>query len=80
MGDTNPLSYRCYLFNENSALSKCVYSIDDPHTRSSQFYIKMEEEGKIAERQRESERERGRESECRWRKDTASVVKWTVRK
>ncbi len=59
-------------------LSKCVYSIDDLYTRFSWFYIKMEEgrEDKIVERQRE----RGRESECRLMKGTASVVKRTVRK
>jgi hypothetical protein len=42
---------------------KCVYSIDDLNTRSSQFNIKMEKgarghEDKIAERESEGKRER----------------------
>jgi len=73
------VSYWCYLWNENSALSKCVNSIDDLNTRSSQFYIKTEE-GARGQDSGKTERERGRENECRLRKDAASVIKRTVRK
>ncbi len=58
-------------------LSKCVYSIDNFHTRFSQFYIKTEEG---ARGQDSGKTERDRESEFRLMRDTASVVKWTVRK
>jgi len=62
-------------------LSKCVYSIYDPNTRSSQFYIKTEERARGQDSgETEREREQGRKSECRLRKDAASVVKWTIRK
>ncbi len=60
-------------------LSKCVYSIDDLSTRSNQFYIKTEERAR-GQDNRDTERERGRESECRLMEDAASDVKLTVRK
>jgi hypothetical protein len=58
---------------------KSVYSIDNLNTRSNQFYIKTEE-GARGQGSRETERERGRESEYRLRKDVASVIKQTVGK
>jgi hypothetical protein len=60
-------------------LSKCAYSIDDLTTRSNQFYIKTEERAR-GQDSRETEIERGRESECRLMEDAASVIKLTFRK
>ncbi len=50
----------CYLWYENSVLLKCIYSIDNLHTIGSPFISKRKrgQEGKIAERKRESEGER----------------------
>ncbi len=53
-------------------LLKSIYSIDNPNTRSSQFYIKTEK-GAREQDSGETKREQGRESKCGLRKDEAFI-------
>ncbi len=67
-----PVSYWCYLWNENSIQFRIVYSIDNLFIHGQSFYIKSQSWGRELDTG-EKEREQGRECKCGWTMRRASV-------